>query len=208
MKLIFVLVAIARAMSSGSTTKKTSTKKISLPTWSAYDPLISTMTPVRASSSPGQAFAAGGDYYKHAASAWTAFKMDLIGNTPGWTMTGTFGTRMLKKKTEYEFLLYLNVSPPTTYVSAANNVFQMFATFTDWDLNTSTTNHINNSVLAGFHITGSDNAGWTTVPYSTRNFCSGAVMSGKQAGSGFKGVTLVNTGECPNAWSPVPDCTY
>ena len=122
-------------------------------------------------------------------------------------MTGTFGTRMQQKKMDNEFMLYLNVSPPTTYVTAAKNVFQMFATFTDWDLNTSTTTHINNSVLAGFSITGSAKTGWTTIPYDTINFCSTSLMSGKYTG-GFKSVTLVNTGDCPNAWSSVPDCTY
>ena len=86
-------------------------------------------------------------------------------------------------------------------------MFQMYATFTDWDLNTSNITHINNSVLLGFSISNSASNGWSTNTYSTGNYCSASSLSGKTTG-GYGNVTLVNFGDCFNAWSPVPVCTY
>lgn len=62
-------------------------------------------------------------YFKNSKSNWVAFNTDLPGNTAGWAMTGTFGTRVAKKGDNYQFILTTNVLAPTTFVSAANQVW-------------------------------------------------------------------------------------
>ncbi len=61
--------------------------------------------------------------YKNARSNWVAFNTDLVGNTAGWAMTGSFGTRVANKGDSYEFMLNMDVLAPTTFVSASGQIW-------------------------------------------------------------------------------------
>ena len=40
-------------------------------------------------------------FFKNSSSSWVAFNTDLVGNTAGWAMTGSFGTRVEHKGDNY-----------------------------------------------------------------------------------------------------------
>jgi hypothetical protein len=54
-------------------------------------------------------------------------------------MYGDFGTRMPVRYMDYIFILDMKVAAPSTFVSAANQVFQMWTGFAGWDPTSKTT---------------------------------------------------------------------
>ena len=111
-----------------------------------------------------QAESASGDYPKSKTSTFNAVVQNQSGSTSGWSMFGLFTVSSGFKGDIPILTVELDVLPASTDVIAANQVYQSYIQFNNWDPKSTPDLPSFNNVVASYYLTGTSKA-WAVSSY-------------------------------------------